>query len=910
MSDIVDEILNNITFPTDGTSGIKERILMKEIINKNSYTNNNKINKLLTKLLDMFTITDRYVEMVTQKLPNVIDSVHKQTITQLKKNCDDCRNEKNILANTCENNSRFIRTLNTENENKDKILAEQQANIKELESKISNISNDVDRLKKENKELTNINTTNIKKLEQKEIDIKTLNDTNKTLKDINTTNIKTIAQKEIEIQNFDKQQLLNNNLQFTSNLKNVNGQLIELDNKLQEANVVNEQLQEQLKHQEFTYHSIQQILNNKHDELEDCRQKLKLCEELNTSHINKITQSNNNYSDLLKEKYIIVEKIQNTNKQFIDLFQLYNSKLLILKQDIIDTFTNLVVDDDTIMDVENASNMEKIKVLIPKIIDKYTDSVEYSIRESDKIMRINNLTNFNNDNATIFRANFVTIFHLYTNNTEEINLLVRLLDKFIVQIINETVASHKEELNRYINENEYLKKVLNEPNYLAQLFITNLVTNFMTTDLKNKIINLEEEIRDNPSQELLLKTQLQLTKVNIFINIIYTLFQNEIQKDLHLNNVKNLYTHILKIINKPNSICENVIPEMKKEITTLTLHNQETKTKLNKLEQFHAMVKNYNGDNVETTVQDKFNEIIYIILMALDNYLTRGHCYNKYIQLSFEKFSVLKLFCKYTVAKNELYKLFKSFSHHIYKFICCAQFYKNLVDVINDKILIRSIELNIHLLSEKFNKDSLILEILNLSILEKNIETVFIPIKFNIHDLTLLKDEDILNYHEYNNEAPIVSIENTNNNLKSLALLYKSNMKEEKSWYIQQLNDKFRKIQGDGNILNILKEKEPEGKALAIAKPTNEMDIPKDNLKRQRDESVDPEIVPISKMTNILKEKKPNKSVRAKTTDQKVQKPPKISKKKGKNDNKPSTKLMEIVETLPKENDSSQSEEL
>nr|XP_045624379.1 myosin-6-like [Procambarus clarkii] len=151
--------------------------------------------------------------------------------------------------------------------------------------------------------------------------------------------------------------------------------------------------------------------------------------------------------------------------------------------------------------------------------------------------------------------------------------------------------------------------------------------------------------------------------------------------------------HEILALQQQNDLHVKTLQEENETITSNLLTIQQTnaslqdsnKQMLSELSEtrMHLSMINHDETSVdpieyEETQMNKFTLIIQAVTTQLDAYLA-GTCNNKYLRSAFEKLSMRKMFCKNEMAKSEMMQLFISLSNHIFKFIFCAQFYKNLV---------------------------------------------------------------------------------------------------------------------------------------------------------------------------------------------------------------------------------------
>ncbi|XP_069182154.1 uncharacterized protein [Procambarus clarkii] len=455
-----------------------------------------------------------------------------------------------------------------------------------------------------------------------------------------------------------------------NDIRNQNMQFLECQEALHKCNYDKQSDQEE-------YNKL--LVSQKHY-LEECQQKLPDCD--NSKKIN------------YDEYNTLVKNINEANKYIIETLERLYKKPTLSNSDIIHCFSSMFLLDD---DESKATGKSQIEAIINKFIHQLNTERDNYIHEErekgsrDRISRLNCI----NNNEPHQNNNILNIF----TNEEERNLFNQILEKFKTNIIDETVYEHERQIMPYVNENDNLKRQLDEPNYVAKLLIDAVASIVLVKQIIiRQIVDLE---RDHKG------TNEEVIKVYTFVTIIYTLFQREIRRDLNVNNVQRFYYIILKVIRKSpsndnheilalqqqNYLNIKTLQERNETITSNLLTIQQTnaslqdsnKQMLSELSEtrMHLSMINHDETSVdpieyEETQMNKLTSIIQAVTTQLDAYLA-GTCNNKNLRSAFDKLSIREMFCRNEMAKSEMMQLFISLSNHIFEFIFCAQFYKNLV---------------------------------------------------------------------------------------------------------------------------------------------------------------------------------------------------------------------------------------
>ncbi|XP_069176458.1 putative leucine-rich repeat-containing protein DDB_G0290503 [Procambarus clarkii] len=516
--------------------------------------------------------------------------------------------------------------------------------------------------------------------EDKDKQIKDLADEKEKLTDLINSNNTSISRQQREELN----RKINTNLM---SLTEYQLKLAACENDIRIQNIQFLECQQALQKCNYDKQSDQKEYNNllvsQNNYVQECQQKLLDCE---------------NSKKIKYDEYnTLVKHINEANKYNIETLEQLYTKPTLSNSDIIHCFSSIFpLNDDN---ESKATGKSQIEAIINKFIHQLNterDNYIHEEREKDIRDRISRL-NYINNNDLRQNNNILNIF----TNEEERNLFNQILEKFKNNIIDETVYEHERQIIPYVNENDHLKRQLDEPNYVAKLLIDAVASIVLVKENINKrIVDLEKDHKG---------TNEEVIKVYAFVTILYTLFQKEIRQDLNANNVQRFYYIILNVIRKSpsdniheilalqqqNDLHIKTLQEENETITSNLLTIQQTndslqdsnKQMLSELSEtrMHLSMINHDETSVdpieyEETQMNKFTLIIQAVTTQLDAYLA-GTCNNKYLRSAFEKLSMRKMFCKNEMAKSEMMQLFISLSNHIFQFIFCAQFYKNLVTV-------------------------------------------------------------------------------------------------------------------------------------------------------------------------------------------------------------------------------------
>lgn len=827
MSEIVKTILSMVHFPEDGTSGLRERINIKTYLNNVSAKDDDETRTiiLLNKLFHLFDLSDRYIKLITKTYPLIKSQYQqKETIALLNKQYDECNMEKKFLETVIAEKEREILDLNkqvdkftTEIEKQKNIInnleIENNKYEEELKTQIFNLDqlneceDKIEEKDKQIKELDNRNIEKDKQLTEKDKQITELDYQIKQLNILINSNNTEIKSKNVE---------LNKNLQLCTTqlseqkqeIKRINEELTQSYRHINEKHQLEETYKNELEKCNYEKHELEKTYMKQLEEQKQAHQRqYKELLSLKTKELEKHQQAEETYKQLqdqMLNKYNeLLANINTINNSNNTLFNNFFKKSILSNDDITECFSNILF-------INNSYSSEKNKLIeeiIIKIIDHFnTEHKNYIQQEHiNRMAKLNDIINNSNYNNNDLQPE--NIANILFTNEEERGLFNHILNSFKTNITDEIVEKHKKELMPYVDLNVVLKRQLQEPNYLAKMLVDELASMDL---VKEKII---EQLAD--LYKYTKETNYEVIKVYTFITIIYTIYQNELKKDFSIRNIKHFYVIILQVIHKSygdtskilaiqqmqeseNSILKQTNKEMNSKMLVMASELKESKIHLSMINTIDV------SSDYDETLVEKFTSIIRTIINELDAYLSEK-CRKKYLLLAFDQIKVKEIFCRNSVAKNEMKQLFYSLSNHISKFIFCAQFYKNLVTVINDKILMPSIQLNLYFSQNLYDIDTMKTALLNSQNIKKAIKTPSVfPIIYNIKGLTLIGEKININDDEiYKNQ--IVSIDNKDNNLKLLTLLNSDDIEQEKKWFIEtQIIKKYLNVIGDEIILKTI----------------------------------------------------------------------------------------------------------
>ncbi|XP_069181859.1 interaptin-like [Procambarus clarkii] len=476
--------------------------------------------------------------------------------------------------------------------------------LDEKDRQIQNISEDKDKqikdLADEKEKLTdliNSNNTSISRQQQEELKRK--------------ININLMSLKEYQL----KLAACENNIRIQKM------QFLECQQALQKCNYDKQSDQEE----------YNKLLISQNHYVQECQQKLLDCE---------------NSKQIKYDEYnTLVKNINEANKYNIETLERLYTKPTLSNSDIIHCFSSIFpLDDDN---ESKETRKSQIEAIINKFIHQLNterDNYIHEEREKDIRDRISRLNYYINNIESLQNNDLLNIF----TNEEERNLFNQILEKFKTNIIDETVYEHERQIIPYVNENDHLKRQLDEPNYVAKLLIDAVTSIVLVKEIITKrIVDLEKDHKG---------TNEEVIKVYAFVTILYTLFQKEIRQDLNANNVQRFYYIILNMIRKSpsdniheilalqqqNDLHVKTLQEENETITSNLLTIQQTnaslqdsnKQMLSELSEtrMHLSMINHDETSVdhieyEETQMNKFTLIIQAVTTQLDAYLA-GTCNN------------------------------------------------------------------------------------------------------------------------------------------------------------------------------------------------------------------------------------------------------------------------------------------
>ncbi|XP_069172814.1 uncharacterized protein [Procambarus clarkii] len=189
------------------------------------------------------------------------------------------------------------------------------------------------------------------------------------------------------------------------------------------------------------------------------------------------------------ENETLVKNINEANKYNIETLEQLYTKPTLSNSDIIHCFSSIFpLNDDN---ESKATGKSQIEAIINKFIHQLNterDNYIHEEREKDIKDRISRLNYINNND--LHQNNILNIF----TNEEEGNLFNQILEKFKTNIIDETVYEHERQIIPYVNENDHLKRQLDEPNYVAKLLIDAVASIVLVKEIITKrIVDLRNE---------------------------------------------------------------------------------------------------------------------------------------------------------------------------------------------------------------------------------------------------------------------------------------------------------------------------------------------------------------------------------------------------------------------------------
>nr|XP_045586794.1 uncharacterized protein PFB0765w-like [Procambarus clarkii] len=404
--------------------------------------------------------------------------------------------------------------------------------------------------------------------EDKDKQIKDLADEKEKLTDLINSNNTSISRQQQELN-----RKINTNLM---SLKEYQLKLAACENDIRIQNIQFLECQQALQKCNYDKQSDQKEYNNllvsQNHYVQECQQKLLDCE---------------NSKKIKYDEYnTLVKNINEANKYNIETLEQLYTKPTLSNSDIIHCFSSIFpLNDDN---ESKATGKSQIEAIINKFIHQLNterDNYIHEEREKDIRDRISRL-NYINNNDLRQNNNILNIF----TNEEERNLFNQILEKFKTNIIDETVYEHERQIIPYVNENDHLKRQLDEPNYVAKLLIDAVASIVLVKEnITKRIVDLEKDHKG---------TNEEVIKVYAFVTILYTLFQKEIRQDLNANNVQRFYYIILNVIRKSPSDNIHEILALQQQndlhVKTLQEENETITSNLLTIQQTNASLQDSN----------------------------------------------------------------------------------------------------------------------------------------------------------------------------------------------------------------------------------------------------------------------------------------------------------------------------
>ncbi|XP_069182758.1 putative leucine-rich repeat-containing protein DDB_G0290503 [Procambarus clarkii] len=367
----------------------------------------------------------------------------------------------------------------------------------------------------------------------------------------------------------------------------------------------------------------------------ECQQALQKCnydKQSDQEEYNKLLVSQKHYLEECQQKLLacenskqikydeyntLVKNINEANKYNIETLERLYRKPTLSNSDIIHCFSSIFpLDDDNESKETRKSQIEAIITRFISQLNTERENYIYQEREKDIKDRISRLNYYINNIESLQNNDLLNIF----TNEEERNLFNQILEKFKTNIIDET-----KEIRQDLNANNVKR---------FYYIILNVIRKFPSDNI-HEILALQQ------------------------------------QNDLHVKTLQEeneTITSNLLTIQQTNASLQDSNKQLLSELSETRMH----------LSMFNYDETSVDPIEYEETQMNKFTSIIQAVTTQLDAYLA-GTCNNKYLRSAFDKLSIRKMFCKNEMAKSEMMQLFISLSNHIFKFIFCAQFYKNLV---------------------------------------------------------------------------------------------------------------------------------------------------------------------------------------------------------------------------------------
>ena len=481
----IDILIEYMSFKQENEK-IKKQLVMQQILYndmKNEILNLRQENNELKILSDKLSKENKTLKKIKEEISYRYDKLRVES-EEIKNNLSKYE----VEFNNCQkNNNEYIR-LKTVN-------SELSINYEKQKNMIKNLQEDFNKINKNNNDLNKYNEKLIKENQQlkRELFLKT-----NEIENLNNKNINEIKENN-DILLKEKKELLND----LKNIENKNMELIEIKDN-----------------QKIEIDSLNNIINNKNNELVNY---LKEIENLKNNNIYNVI--NNNSNEKLSSEInldLIINNIQNELKE--------KNKLI---EDLKTQNSNLIKENDY---KENI-----IREYLEKENIKKVDINNYDKKYKDEIERLN----------TIIKQKELEIYS-FKNNEKSYNKIVDLSFQSIQEFINK--IKNYDEFKE--NQKLYLDNDINENNSENNLFTTSLKEFMNKMEEEKKSINNYYNGNNIPLIE-------KIKKINIFTNIIpyeidnlYNKIKEIQQENKILVDVKS-GTKIINTINDDEEINNN-----------------------------------------------------------------------------------------------------------------------------------------------------------------------------------------------------------------------------------------------------------------------------------------------------------------------------------------------------------------
>lgn len=608
----------------------------QELKNKIENELNKTIKDLKTQITEI-SMMNTNDTLQTNKLNNKIKELDNVILEMKNQSKIDIDNKNQEIANL-ENK---LKELNENN-----LMSDQDSN--KFENKIGELTQQIEKLKKE---LNDLITTNSNNSESKELEIKSLKNELNQYKEINNMNQQDISKdNKIEILNNkikelnDLLLLSNYNLQKEQELNKELKNLVTTNenkfNELNKKNTANISLINDLQKEKINLNKIITKLQNEKNKL-DNRLNMQQYQTINNSlsKQEKITELNNS-KEIFNKTIIELETLNTKYKESIEYLKLeiqkqkelnenqelvFEEKLTKLNETFTNKFNQLKLEKDKL--IEERDNNEVLKNNLSFELSKLTQSCK---KEKDKLQQIiKNLNKFDikNNNNNLLNKTIIDLQKINEDYDKEIKELKEKIIGFeLMQLnLNNKIKSLNDNVinlqNNNILSDQEIKKVNKELNLIKDVLKDkeNVIQNLEETNNNNKLIQVElinaKQLITELEQKLVKCEQTkksefekELENIQNTLNAKYNTLQNayDLYKVTNTNEINQLM-ELNKISVEEKTKLEKIIEELTLKYDNLNKIKQSLDNKL-LINQVNNNNKNLSSQEVIIDINNKLNK--------------------------------------------------------------------------------------------------------------------------------------------------------------------------------------------------------------------------------------------------------------------------------------------------------------